>query len=330
MDVYFSVQAFKKYGALSKRPIDDLQNQARVDILESKRDPLDFALWKAAKPGEPSWESPWGQGRPGWHIECSAMIDSLFPDRLDIHLGGSDLVFPHHENEIAQSEARHPHPLARFWLHNGMLQLNAEKMSKSLGNIIDLREFIKRYGAETLKLMCHQTLYRNPMDFSRESIVRTEALLERLYTCKQKALEAGVPPPLTKEQEEILQACVGDDLNSAKAIGIILKEAREAFKQGSPRVWLQWRSYLPFIQDVLGFLTEDPVQALANLRQRRIVRSGLSPERCREIEEKLALRQSLREAKDFAASDQIRLDLEASGIQVMDGPDGANWDVYEA
>ncbi len=202
-DVYYRVLKFKKYGCLSKRHLDDMISGVRIETEEKKEHPADFALWKAAKPKEPSWESPWGPGRPGWHIECSAMIQKIFHSSLDIHMGGIDLIFPHHENEIAQSEGSDSKPLAHYWLHNGMLEIEKEKMSKSLGNIMKTRDFLEKYGAETLRLMVNLVHYRSPLDFSTESILRVEALVDRLYHCKLHAERAkevtaaqSLPPEL--------------------------------------------------------------------------------------------------------------------------------------
>jgi cysteinyl-tRNA synthetase len=337
-DVYFAVGKFKPYGKLSKRKLDDMQAGVRIEPGESKRDPLDFALWKAAKPGEPSWPSPWGAGRPGWHIECSAMIDSLFPKGLDIHMGGLDLIFPHHENEIAQSEAYCDCQLARYWVHGGMLTLGREKMSKSLGNIFTTHKFLELYSGETLRLMTLQHHYRSPMDFSDESILRAEALLERLYTAKlqtyeAKSSKARVPndlPPELKELRSVMTASLFDDFNAPKAMGFLLKAVRTCFREQRPELWAALEPALDFVSSVLGALDQEPSRALTNLRDARLKRLGVTEERAREIDAVLKQREDARKNKDFASSDKLRQELEAQGIVVMDGPDGSSWTLKES
>lgn len=332
-DVYFAVSSFQSYGKLSKRKTDDLRVGVRIEPGESKRDPLDFALWKAAKPGEPSWESPWGPGRPGWHIECSAMIASIFGDQIDIHMGGIDLIFPHHENEIAQSEACSKKPLAHYWIHNGMLTLGREKMSKSLGNIFTTQAFLEKYGPEVLRLMCLQHHYRAPMDFSDESIIRAEGLLERLYRGKQHSLKSNtnssLPAPW-KDQLDQLSKVLFDDFNSAKAMGLILGALRVCYKESSAELWaMWWKQSQPYFEKVFSILGDDPEVALKNIRKRKLLRLGITDQLAQEIDQKLESRELLRKEKKFDEADRVRKELEARGFLIMDGPDGSSWSLPE-
>lgn len=330
-DVYYAVDTFKNYGKLANRKLDELDQRARIESSEVKKNSLDFALWKAAKPDEPSWPSPWGNGRPGWHIECSAMIDALFEDRLDIHLGGADLIFPHHENEIAQSEGTDSKPLANYWLHNGMVQIDHVKMSKSLGNIIKLRDFLDRFGAETLRLTCYQTHYRQMIDISKETISRSEALLTRLYQAKNQAkdyqhlsLTDDEPEALKKAKEAILQ-----DFNSAKALGELLKFTRLCYKTNSQENWAAWNNLLNFFNDVFGILQKEPKQALNDIRSLRLKRMGLTSEKADEVENLIKQREVMRQKGEYQKADEIRDQLVKQKILVMDGPDGASWDVED-
>lgn len=335
-DVYFRVDRFKEYGKLSKRKTDDLIAGARVEVGEAKESPLDFALWKAAKPGEPQWEMPQvGAGRPGWHIECSAMIHSVFPKGLDIHLGGLDLIFPHHENEIAQSEAYCGRPLANYWVHGGLLTIQREKMSKSLGNIFRTFEFLEQYGPETLRMIYLQHHYRSPIDFSDEGILRAEALVERLYRAKEKYLIHSEVAPL----KEIPQGFVGndkidaslfDDFNSAKAMGWILGALRTCHKEDSPALWSTWgHLYLPYFNKLFSLLKQAPEVALQSTRDRRLKRMNVSEELASQLDAQIAKREELRKDKKFEEADQLRKDMEAKGYLIMDGPDGSCWSVVE-
>lgn len=234
-DVYFSVRSFSGYGKLSGQNIDDLENGARVDPTEQKRDPLDFALWKGEKPGEPSWDSPWGKGRPGWHIECSAMSMSILGETFDIHGGGQDLIFPHHENEIAQSEAATGKPFANYWMHNGYINVDNQKMSKSLGNFFTVRDISKEFDLEAVRMFMLSVHYRNPVNFSRELIQQAETALERLRTARERLEEAqrveATPEDAAylKELDTIrsrFEAAMDDDLNTADAIGVLFDLAR--------------------------------------------------------------------------------------------------------
>ena len=327
-DVYFRVRKFPTYGKLSNKNLDELQIGSRVEPGENKQDQLDFAMWKAAKPGEPSWESPWGAGRPGWHIECSAMVHKFFPQGIDVHMGGLDLIFPHHENEIAQSEACFDHTFAKYWLHNNLLTLEREKMSKSIGNVFTTEKFIENYGAEVFRLFIFQHHYRSPIDFSEESICRTEALLSKLYTAKKKALAIlGEVDFNSLPRLPDIEAALWDDFNTAKAFGFMMKALREAFKSESAEGWKIWASSLRYYSQVFGILEGDPDTQIAEIRARKLGRLGVTADRAQEIESQLERRTQLRAQKDFATSDKIRADLESAGVVVMDNVDASTWSV---
>ncbi len=318
-DVYFSVRSFSGYGKLSGQNIDDLENGARVDPDEAKRDPLDFALWKAEKPGEPSWDSPWGKGRPGWHIECSAMSMSILGETFDIHAGGQDLVFPHHENEIAQSEAATGHPFARYWMHNGYINVDNQKMSKSLNNFFTVRDIAKEFDLEAVRMFMLSVQYRNPVNFSRDLILQAQSALERLRTAKERLAEAQVAPNGSAEDmafmEQVedfkLRFCdaMDDDLNTADALGVLFEFARAANTfvsepRGKQALDLG-SAYFSELTGVLGLLQhakEDafPAEALALLEQRQLARK----------------------AKDFSRADGIRDALKDMGYTVEDTANG--------
>ena len=335
-DVYFRVEKFDGYGKLSKRKLDDMIAGARVEPGEMKQNPMDFALWKAAKPGEPSWGvSSWsgwkyGEGRPGWHIECSAMIHARYPEGIDIHGGGLDLIFPHHENEIAQSEACTGHQLAKYWVHSGLLVFGKEKMSKSLGNIVTTDSFLKSYDGEVLRMMTGLQHYRSPIDFSEESILRAEGLLERLYKAKQNALASTAKSEADAALVEKIRTALFDDFNTAMALGFMLKDLRECFKGDreatGPTRWAAWgQSSLPILNRVFGLLERDPAQALAGIRAQRLKRMGVTEDFSHKVDKMLVDRDTARAQKNYPESDRLRAEIEALGVQVMDGPDGATW-----
>ncbi|NLG58486.1 MAG: cysteine--tRNA ligase, partial [Clostridiales bacterium] len=235
-DVYYSAASFPEYGKLSGQNMEELEEGARVSVDEDKRSPVDFALWKAAKPGEPSWDSPWGQGRPGWHIECSAMSMSILGDSIDIHCGGQDLIFPHHENEIAQSEGATGKPFVRYWMHNGFLNINSEKMSKSRGNFFTVRDILKEYEAEDVRMLMLSAHYRSPLNFSREMMEQARASLTRLYTARDHLaflMEKAQDRPENSEDAAFIQEArdmlrrfdeaLADDLNTAEALGALFE-----------------------------------------------------------------------------------------------------------
>ena len=317
-DVYFSVRSFSGYGKLSGQSVDDLESGARIDPCEQKRDPLDFALWKAQKPGEPAWESPWGMGRPGWHIECSAMSMRLLGETFDIHAGGQDLVFPHHENEIAQSEAATGKPFANYWLHNGYINVNNQKMSKSLNNFFTVRDISKEFDLESVRLFMLSAQYRNPVNFSRELIEQAAAALTRLRTAKER-LEQAQTGPATAEDDAFIKelegfkacfcAAMDDDLNTADALGVLFDMARACNTfvselHGEKAVNTALALFTE-LNSVLGLLVqkkeeEAPAQALALLDQR----------------------QQARAAKDWVKADAMRDALKAMGYAVEDTKQG--------
>ena len=343
-DVYFRVRSYPPYGKLSGRSLDELLSGARVAPGEEKEDPLDFALWKAAKPGEPSWDSPWGKGRPGWHIECSAMSSPYLP--LDIHGGGQDLVFPHHENEIAQSEAVCRCELARYWVHNGFVQVNAEKMSKSLGNFETIRDILGSYLPETLRFFLLGKHYRSPIDFTAEGMDEAEKAQHRVYSSlmeARKALERAswkktpLPAELSAEWAALPQAfeaALDDDLNTAQALGQIFSQVRivnRLLEEKNLRAAESTRdlleAFLARARDwdaQLGLFGRDPAEFLTELRAMRAARKNLDMDR---VEDLLCQRREARMQKDFTRSDALRRELLDLGVSVRDTPEGQAWDL---
>jgi len=339
-DVYYAVRKFPAYGQLSRRDVDDLRSGARVETGDVKRDPLDFALWKGAKPGEPRWPSPWGEGRPGWHIECSAMTRKHLGDRFDLHTGGKDLVFPHHTNEIAQSvcacgDGIHADQYARHWMHNGFVEIDDEKMSKSLGNFFTVRQVLERYDAEGLRLFLLGTHYRRDFNFSDQVLGEAELRLGYLYETLEKAdrLAAGVAPgpgdPLLERTREALD----DDFNTPQVLGLLaeaftaantlcdLKGKKSADQKGALAAFA---AAARTAGQTLGLLQRAPRQALLALRTRAAARRGIDGA---SVEARLAERTAARQARDFARSDAIRDELLAGGVAIMDGPEGTTWKV---
>ena len=307
-DVYFAVRAFEAYGKLSGRKIDELQAGARVEVSELKHDPLDFALWKAAKSGEPSWDSPWGPGRPGWHIECSAMAGQYLGEAFDIHGGGADLIFPHHENEIAQSEGATGQPFARYWLHNGMVNLGGEKMSKSTGRLIDLTEAVDRFGGMTLRLFFLRAHYRSPIEFSEDLLAAAGVAYQRLFRFMQRAprTEHHADPEILRRFE----AAMDNDFATPEALAVLFEAVTEANRfldEGGEAGSIV--AAAREMADVLGIQT-DP--------QTRHTDEEI-------VDALLAERDRARAERDFARSDQIRDELAEMGVVVEDTPDGARW-----
>lgn len=345
-DVYFRVRAFEGYGRLSGRNIEELRSGARVEPGEQKEDPLDFALWKGAKPGEPSWPSPWGEGRPGWHLECSVMSEELLGLPLDIHGGGQDLAFPHHENEMAQSMAATGGEFARFWVHNGFVQVNAEKMSKSLGNFTTIRDILANFLPEVLRFFLLTKHYRSPLDFSSDSMEEAEKALQRIYQtmgllqehgARTKWSNASLPP----EMEEELRAlendwtrAMEDDLNTAGALGYVFGAVRLANRMLENKGWQKSASGRDLGERILadlrrwgqalGLFQEEPQAWLTELKASRVRLKGLDVGR---VEELLAARQQARQAKDFEQADAVRQTLLDLGVEVRDTPAGQTWDV---
>ncbi len=345
-DVYYRVRAFKQYGKLSGRDLDEMQAGSRIAPGEEKQDPLDFALWKGAKPGEPAWESPWGKGRPGWHIECSAMSAKYLPLPLDIHGGGQDLVFPHHENEIAQTEGACGCEFARYWVHNGFVQVDSEKMSKSLGNFKTIRDILESYLPETLRWFLLARQYRSPIDFTGEAINDAEKNQRRIYEISlaaqqelNNAKRSGekLPEDIRKEFEQLVaawNAAMDEDLNTAAAMGHIFSIIRLISRvlddktlrrcADTPELLLAFDRERQIWHKVLGLCGQEPAKFLAELKAIRLKRMGLE---AAAIDRLVNERQAARVAKDFAKSDALRDQLKDMGVEVRDTPQGVVWDL---
>lgn len=324
-DVYFSTKNFKEYGKLSGQNLDDLQAGARISVDERKQDPMDFAIWKSEKPGEPSWSSPWGKGRPGWHIECSCMAHNILGETIDIHAGGADLVFPHHENEIAQSEARTGKAFANYWMHSAYLNINNKKMSKSLNNFFTTREILEKYDAEVIRLFMLSAHYRTPLNFSDELLESTKSSNERLYNAignLERLLDEVKVDKLTEEEKSYIEKMnsykakyiekMDDDFNTADAIAIIfdlIKDVNTNVTVDSSKELVNYS--LGLIRELgkpLGILQKSTICNLDD-----------------EIEALVEQRQQARKDKNWALSDKIRDDLKEMGIVLEDTPQGVRW-----
>lgn len=352
-DVFYRVDRFNGYGKLSGRDPEDMMAGARVEVDENKANPLDFVLWKGSKPGEPAWDSPWGPGRPGWHIECSAMGTRYLGQTMDIHGGGKDLIFPHHENEIAQSEMAFGRPFVRFWIHNGFVNINNEKMSKSLGNFFTIRDVLKNVHPEALRLFVISKHYRSPVDFSDETVAEAERGLERLYTTLDAVGQRAEPGTdenigeevLKKEDTELFEKtallpgafneAMENDFNTAQAIGYIFalqrnlqrfldKFGRKNLKGAAGALARMAADSLLAHCNILGLLQGAPQEFLERQRNLKLTSTGVSEE---ELNRLIALRHRARQEKNFAEADRIRKELDEKRIQLEDSPQGTTWRV---
>jgi cysteinyl-tRNA synthetase len=318
-DVYYSVASFKDYGRLSGKRIEDLRAGERVEVDEAKRDPLDFVLWKSAKPGEPSWPSFWGPGRPGWHIECSAMSTGELGDQFDIHGGGMDLQFPHHENEIAQSEAATDRHFVNLWMHNGFVNVDEEKMSKSLGNFFTVRDVLKLYPAEVVRYFLLGTHYRSPLNYSDEQLDQARVALSRLYIALRDMPAATAPKE--SDYRKRFAAAMDDDFNTPVALSVLFDLAREVntLRDAKPAEAAGLAASLKELGGLLGVLQADPetyLQAGSGDPQ------GLA---AADVEQLIAARKAARASKDWKEADRLRGELDAAGIIIEDGADGTTW-----
>lgn len=321
-DVYYRTRSFPEYGKLSHMPIDELESGARIAVGEQKEDPLDFALWKAAKPGEPDWDSPWGQGRPGWHIECSAMNRAIFGDTIDIHCGGQDLIFPHHENEIAQSEGASGKPFAHYWMHNGYINVDNVKMSKSLGNFFTVREVAEKFGYEPIKFMMLQAHYRSPINYTLEVIQQCQASLKRIYNCKEKltlTLAKATEGAMTQEQKDIIDgfrqqfiAAMDDDFNTADAVSAIFELVRQ-INTDCDRNPLPSKEYFTYTQALFDTLLDVMGIVIPQQQEEQL------PAQVQELVERRA---QARKEKNFALADQLRDEIAALGYEVKETRQG--------
>ncbi|MGA0936406.1 MAG: cysteine--tRNA ligase [Sedimenticolaceae bacterium] len=316
-DVYYDVYSFPSYGKLSGKSLDDLQAGARVEPGDVKLNPLDFALWKSAKPDEPSWQSPWGDGRPGWHIECSAMSTKALGDTFDIHGGGADLTFPHHENEIAQSEGATGHPFVKYWMHNGFVRINDEKMSKSLGNFFTVREILERYQAEEVRYFILTSQYRSPLNYSDEHLDNARNALTRFYTALRGLPEAT--PTADSQFEKDFHAAMQDDFNTPEALATLFELVREInrVRAEDEAAAAALGALLRQLGDLIGILQSD---AESYLRGGASANDGDA-----EIDALVAQRNEAKANKDWGTADEIRNKLQEMGIVLEDGPSGTTW-----
>lgn len=309
-DVCYQVDTFAEYGKLSNKDIDSLISGSRVEVVKEKRSPLDFVLWKKAKEGEPSWSSPWGEGRPGWHIECSAMAMEELGEQFDIHGGGLDLQFPHHENEIAQSEAATCKPFANYWLHVGMLQVNSEKMAKSLGNFFTIEDVLKNHHSEVVRYFLLSSHYRSPLNYSEENLLNAKKALVRLYQAI-KDVPAG-DESLDEHWINQFNDAMNDDFNTPIALSVLFQLSHEVNKNNSPAL----AATLKHLASLMGILQEEPEAFL---------QAGFAEDDKEMIEQRIAERLQARAEKNWSRADQIRADLLSQGIELEDGANGTTW-----
>lgn len=347
-DVYYVVDSFPEYGKLSKRNIEDMKAGSRISVNEQKNNPMDFVLWKGSKPGEPTWDSPWGPGRPGWHIECSAMSRKYLGETFDIHGGGQDLIFPHHENEIAQSEGANGKPFAKNWIHHGFVTIRDEKMSKSLGNFLTIRDILTHYHPEILRFFIFSTHYRNPLDFSESAMRDATAGLERLYECvaavdslDSASADKNAPSVLSAkdikkvdELETRFQEAMDNDFNTAQAQGIFfdtiktINRIHGKMTDSSSAEDIQFlkkgTAVLKKLAAIMGLLTEDAQHFLATRKEKQIADSDIDPAA---IDALIAERYQCRLDKNWARSDEIRAELLAKNIELKDSAEGTTWSI---
>jgi cysteinyl-tRNA synthetase len=315
-DVYYDVRRFANYGCLAHRDIDELESGARVEVSDVKRDPLDFVLWKIAKPGEPFWNSPWGVGRPGWHIECSAMATQLLGESFDIHGGGKDLIFPHHENEIAQSEGATGKKFVNYWLHAGYLQIEKEKMSKSLGNFFTIRDILNQYPAEVVRYFLVSGHYRSPLNFSKDLLQQAKNALERFYTALRDLSQAD--DLIDSSYEKKFIEAMNDDFNTPIALSVLFELAHEIQRLREKDLALAARHgvLLKRLGGVLGILQEDPLEFLQGNKKNVDVNK---------VEALIAARNQARAEKNWGEADRIRKELTEMAIVLEDGATGTTW-----